>query len=91
MKKPPTFAGSFSGNQMLTVFSNNRPLTWLEIIEVWFLAHWPESDDAPREVAMKRHAFNARVSAAKYLSDQGLPPIIDSKDYQILKLQGRVI
>lgn len=75
---------------MLTVFSDNRPLSWSEIIEVSILAYWPESPDAPREIAMKRHAFNTRVDTATYLSDQGLPAIVSSYDYEILILQGRV-
>ena len=90
MKKAPTFARTFSGNPRLTVFSNNRPLSWLEINEVWILAHWPESDDAPREISLKRQAFKTRVDTAEHLSNQGLPPIVSSYDYEILKLQGRV-
>ena len=90
MKKPPTFARSFSDIQRLAVFSDKRPLNWSEIIEISILAYLPESPDAPKEIAKKRHAFNTRVDTATYLSDQGLPAIIDSYDYEILKLQGRV-
>ena len=90
MKKVPTSARSFPDNPRLTVFSDNRPLGWSEIIEISILAYWPESPGAPREIGMKRHAFNTRVDAAMYLSDQGLPAIVSSFDYEILKLQGRV-
>ena len=49
-----------------------------------------ESPMEPMEIAILRESFNARIAGAMHLVDQKIPAIIDSYDYEILRLQGRV-
>jgi len=90
MKKAPTFMRTSSDELSLTVFSNNRILSWHEQHEIFLLVSWPESANEPPEVARKRTAFNSRVDSWAHLNAQGLPASVDSYDYEILKLKGMV-
>ena len=90
MKKAPTFARTFSDTARQTVFSNNRRLSCSELLEIFLLVNWPESANEPLEISRRKSTFNLRVDSWVYLNAQDLPPIVDSYDYEILKLKGMV-
>ena len=79
-----------SANLSPMLYSNNRRLSTSELQEVMMLNASIESSMEPIEISVLRKAFNSRISGAMHLIDQKIPAIIDSYDYEILRLQGLV-
>lgn len=75
---------------MLAVFSDNHPLTKSELLDAFMIVSFPESINENHDIAILRRSHEKRLYAVEHLRKLGLPPIISSFDYEILRLQGLV-
>ncbi len=55
-----------------------------------FVALIPASDFEPEEIVQARRRFERSQDAATMLARQGLPSILDSRDFEVLRLRGKL-
>jgi len=72
------------------IYSNQRRLSMHEYQVARFVALIPASDFEPEEIFQARRRFESNHEAATMLARQGIPPILDSQDFAVLRLRGEL-
>jgi len=79
-----------SRNSTASAFSNHRRLSLEEIQLVQLTVNSVPNDCEPNEIRKARDQVIVTFRTAYHLNGSGQIPIIDSFDYQVLQLKGKI-
>jgi hypothetical protein len=88
MRNTPPLSGALHAHKSLQAYSNNREIDLSERFLIFLVARTEPRFGEPEELRKARHRIATAKIASDHLLSEGLSPIFDSFEFEVLSVIG---